>query len=233
MKQWQICLWGMLLAFAAMCATAQPKLEITEGRTFDLGTISRGAVVTHNLTLKNSGSETLKLGPIEASCGCTGAIASSESLKPGETTTLAITFNSRNFTGQVHKTVTVRTTPSTDNPLVVEFTATIIDEITLQPQQLWFKDAEIGRSSKVIVIITNNGKDPLKLTGWHSQLAGLTLTLPAASVESGKSAEIIAEFVPQKVAPILSEAAFVNTSNQNRSELFLPVYGNAKEFKFQ
>jgi hypothetical protein len=224
---------GMLALLASTIGMAQPKLEIMEGRKFDLSTIPRGIVVTHQLTLKNSGSEALRLGPIEASCGCTGAIASDENLKPGATTSLTITFNSRNFTGQVHKTVSIRTTPAIDPPLLIEFTATIIDEITLQPQQLWFKDAQIGRTSRMTVTITNNGKEPLRLTSWHSALGGMVLTLPTSPVEPGKSAEIVAEFTPQKVNPILSDAVFVNTSNPNRAELYLPVYGNAKEFKFE
>jgi hypothetical protein len=224
---------GLLLVLSNALVSAQPKLEVVEGRKFDLASIPRGMVVTHQLTLKNSGPETLRLGPIEASCGCTGAIASDENLKPGQTTSLTITFNSRNFTGQVHKTVSVRTTPAIDPPLLIEFTATIIDEITLQPQQLWFKDAQIGHTSRMTVIVTNNGKDPLRLTSWHSALGGMVLTLPTAPIEPGKSSEIIAEFTPQKVNAILSDAVFVNTSNPNRAELYLPVYGNAKEFKFE
>jgi hypothetical protein len=233
MKRWHVWRWGILWLLACSMGSGEPRLVVVEGRTFDLGTVSRGMVKTHQLTLKNTGTETLRLGPIEASCGCTGAIASNENLRPGESTTLTITFNSRNFTGQVHKTVTVKTTPSIDSPVLIEFTATIIDEITLQPQQLWFKDAEVGRTSRVSITVKNYGKEPLRLIGWHSQLSGLTLTLPSAPIEPGKSAEILAEFVPEKVSPIVSDAAFVNTSNPNRSELYLPVYGNAKEFKFQ
>jgi hypothetical protein len=233
MTTYRIGALGGLVFSAVVLGFAQPKLEVVEGRKFDLATIARGIVVTHQLTLKNSGSEGLRLGPIEASCGCTGAIASDENLRPGEATTLTITFNSKNFTGQVHKTVSVKTTPPIDPPILIEFTATIIDEITLHPQQLWFKDAQIGRTSRMTVVIANNGKEALRLTSWHSALGGLVLTLPSTPIEPGKSAEIVAEFTPQKVNTILSDAVFVNTSNPNRAELYLPLYGNAKEFKFE
>jgi hypothetical protein len=233
MKRIHFGLAGVMVCLACCMAIAQPKLEAVQGLTFNLGTISRGMVMTHQVTLKNAGTEVLHLGPIEASCGCTGAVASEESLRPSTSTTLTITFNSKNFTGQVHKTVTVKTTPAIDPPMVIEFTATVIDEITVQPSQLWYKDAEVGRMSSRTVTVTNNGKEPLKLTAWHSGLAGLVLKLPAGAIEPGKSADIVAEFTPEKVNSILSEAAFVTTSNPNRPELFLPVYGNAKEFKFQ
>lgn len=214
-------------------ATGQPQLIAVEGQKFDLGTIFRGVVVDHHLTLKNTGTEALHLGPIEASCGCTGAIASSDSLHPGETGSLAITFNSKNFTGKVRKTVSVRTTPPTVPPLLIEFTATIIDEIACTPEQFWFKDAEVGKKSRMVITVKNNGKEPLRLTGWHSQIAGLTLLLPSTPIDTGKSAEVVAEFTPEKAAPIISDAVFLTTSNPRRSEMFLPVYGNAREFKFE
>jgi hypothetical protein len=214
-------------------ASAQPRLLAVEGEKFDLGTIFRGMVVDHHLTLKNTGTEALHLGPIEASCGCTGAIVSSENLRPGETGSLAITFNSKNFTGQVHKTVTVRTTPPITPPLLVEFTATIIDEIACTPQQFWFKDAEVGKKTRMAITVRNNGKEPLRLTGWRSQLAGFTMILPSAPIDTGKSAEVVAELIPEKAAPIISDAVFLTTSNPRRAELYLAIYGNAREFKFE
>jgi hypothetical protein len=222
---------GALVALSL--GTAQPKLVVVEGQKFDLGTIFRGTVANHQLTLKNTGTEPLRLGPIEASCGCTGAIVSNENLQPGESGTLAITFNSKNFSGQVHKTVTVKTSPATDPTMLIEFTATVIDEITLSPQQFWFKDADVGRKNRIVITVTNNGKEPLRLTGWRSPLAGFTLTLPSGPIENGKSAEITAEFTPEKASPIISDAVFLNTSNPRQPEVYLPVYGNAREFKFE
>jgi len=233
MKTRALFLLGCSGLAALSIVSAQPKLLVVEGKKFDLGTVFRGTVVDHKLTLKNAGNEPLHLGPVEASCGCTGAIVSNEKLRPGETGSLAITFDSKNFTGHVTKTVTVRTSPATESPLLIEFTATIIDEITVTPQQFWFKDAEVGKKSQITITIRNAGKEPLRLTGWRSQLAGFTLTLPSAPVDTGKSVEITAEFIPEKASPIISDAVFVNTSNPRRSELYLPVYGNARAYKFE
>ena len=35
--------------------------------------------------------------------------------------------------------------------------------------------------------IKNNGKEPLKITGWRCQLAGFKLTIPAEPIEPGKT----------------------------------------------
>jgi hypothetical protein len=221
-----------LLALLAATACAQPKIGYAE-KKFDLGAIYRGEVIEHSLILKNTGTELLLLGSIDASCGCTGTVASSKEIRPGEAGTLAITFNSRNFSGTVHKTVTINSNAVNEPRLVIEFTANVIDEILVTPAHLWFKDAEIGRKIRLSLTLTNNGKEPLRLSGWHSQLTGLVLVLPSSPIEPGKTAELHADFTPEKSTPILSDGAFVATSNSRQPELFIPVYGNVREFKFE
>jgi len=226
------CVAAALLTLLAATAGAQPKIGYAE-KKFDLGTIYRGEVIEHTLTLKNTGSELLLLGSIDASCGCTGTIVSNKEIRPGETGTLSITFNSRNFSGTVHKSVTVNSNAVNEPRVVIEFTAYVIDEILVTPAHFWFKDAEISRKIRLSVTVKNNGKEPLRLTGWHSQLTGLVLVIPSSPIEPGKTAELHADFTPEKTTPILSDGAFVNTSNTRQPELFIPVYGNVREFKFE
>ena len=221
-----------LLFLLPATAGAQPKIGYGE-KKFDLGTIYRGEVIEHTLTLKNTGTELLLLGSIDASCGCTGTIASNKEIRPGETGTLAITFNSRSFSGTVHKSVTVNSNAVNEPRVVIEFTAQVIDEILLTPAHFWFKDAEINRKTRQSLTLKNNGKEPLRLTGWHSQVNGLVLILPSSPIEPGKTAELQVDFTPEKTTPILSDGVFLNTSNSRQPELFVPVYGNVREFKFE
>jgi hypothetical protein len=212
---------------------AQPKIEVVGGTKLDLGSIYRGAVIEKKVVLKNSGSATLEVGQVEASCGCTGAMVSESKIEPGSTATLRITFNSKNFTGNVHKTVTVNSNASNEPRQVIEFTAKIIDEISMSAAQFWFKDAEVGRKATVSVVVTNNGTEPLKLTGTRSSLAGLTVSLPKGPIEPGKTGTITADFVAEKALPILSDGVFIQTNNPRQPEVYVPVYGNVKEFKFE
>lgn len=221
------------LGSLASLASAQPAIQIADGKSFDLGTILRGTVVEHKLTIANKGTEVLELGDIEASCGCTGTMLSRNSIRPGETGTLSITFNSRNFSGKVHKTVAIQSNAANEPRMVVEFTAVVLDEILVSPGHIWFKDAEVSRKSRMSLTVKNNGKEPLKLTGWRCQLAGFSLTIPVDTIGPGKNATLEAEFVPAKAAPILSDGVFLQTSNPRQSEVFIPIYGNAREFKFE
>jgi hypothetical protein len=223
----------LVLGFCAAPASSQPAIQIAGGKAFDLGTIPRGTVVERKLTINNTGTDVLELGDIEASCGCTGTMLSRNSIRPGETGTLSITFNSRNFSGKVHKTVAVHSNASNESRLVIEFTAEVLDEILITPAHLWFKDAEVNRKTRLNLTVKNNGKEPLRLTGWRCQLGGLTVIVPAEPIDSGKTVEVFADFSPAKAAPIISDGMFLTTSNPNQPEVFIPIYGNVKEFKFE
>lgn len=221
------------ILLTSIAGVAQPAIQIVENKSFDFGELLRGTIAEKKVLIKNTGSEVLQLSDIEASCGCTGTAPSQRSIPPGQSAVIAISFNSRNFTGKVHKTVTVHSNATNDPRVVIEFTALVIDEILLTPGHFWFKDAEVGRKSTQVMAIKNNGKEPLKISGWRCQLAGLKLAIPAEPIEPGGSAEVTAEFTPEKVNAILSEGMFLTTSNFRQPEIFIPVYGNVKEFKFQ
>jgi hypothetical protein len=216
-----------------MTAPAQPKLEVTESGRFDLGKIFRGAVVDHQLSIRNTGSDTLRLGSVDVSCGCTGTVVSSNSIPPGESGTLRITFHSQNFSGPVHKSVTVHSNAEGAPETVIEFTAQVIDEISLTPQSLLFKNADVKRLNVVTISVSNNGASPLTLTGYRTQMKGLVLKLPREAIPPGGAAEIRAEFTPEAAASLISEGVFLTTSNERRPEIFIQIFGNAREFSFE
>jgi hypothetical protein len=212
---------------------AQPKIDVVGGSKLDLGTMYRGTITERTVILKNTGTALLEVGQVDASCGCTGAMVSETKIDPGKTADLRITFNSKNFTGSVHKTVTINSNAANEPRQVVEFTAKIIDEIAMSAAQLWFKDAEVGKKTTVTLVVTNNGEQPLMFTGSRSNLSGLTVTLPSGSIDPGKTGTISATYVPDKAAPIISNGVYLQTNNTRQPEVYVPVYGNVKEFKFE
>lgn len=223
-----------LMTFVILCrAVGQPRLDIAGGSKFSLGKVFRGDVVERTLILKNTGTDTLLLQRVDASCGCTGTVVSSHSIPAGSSGTLRVTFNSKNFSGQVHKTVTINSNASNAHSLVVEFTADIIDEVLFTPQQFWIKDGEVGRTARLTVKVKNNGTAPLTFRSFRTTLEGFVLKLPDAALPPGGEREIVAEFTPKKAVPFLAEGVFLATSNPHQPEIYLPIYGNTKEFKFE
>jgi hypothetical protein len=225
---------GLVILLSFGCAVkAQPRLLIVEGDKFSFGTVYRGEVAEKRLTLRNAGTDTLVLDRVDVSCGCTGTIMSAKRIPGGTSGTLLITFNSKNFSGRVHKTVMIHSNALDKPEQVVEFTAEVINEILLTPSQFWFKDAEVGRLNKVVLTVKNNSTGELFLKSFRTALDGFTLRLPEAPLKPGAEIQMTAEYTPKKALPFLAEGVFVLTSNTHQPEIYIPIYGNVKEFKFQ
>jgi hypothetical protein len=175
----------------------------------------------------------LVIGRVAASCGCTGTVVSEDHIPPGKSGTLLITFNSRNFSGPIHKTVTVNSNSAGGPETLIEFTGTVFEEVLLIPSQLLFREAEVGRVSSQTVTVKNNGKENLLLTGFQTQLAGLTAILPSTSIAPNDSAQIVVEFKPSLVQSMLTDLLHISTSSKAQPDVTIYVYGNTKEFKFQ
>jgi hypothetical protein len=221
------------LALVGATGRAQPRLEVADGTKFTLGTIYRGQVIDRKLTIRNTGSDTLVIDNVSASCGCTGAMVSSPRLAPGESGTLSITFNSKNFTGEVHKTVTVHSNSSRNRAEVIEFSAKVLDEIAYTPLQFWFKDAEVGKVSRSIVKLKNKADSPLTLTSCRLTAEGFALKLPSEPLPPGAEVDLVMEFTPKKAVSFIAEGVFLQTSSPHQPEIYIPVYGSSKEFKFE
>lgn len=221
-----------LMMAAAYALYAQPKIQIAGGNKFDFGNIHRGQKVERKVVVKNTGNELLELGRVDVSCGCTGTVVTNGSIPPGKSGEVLITFNSTNFTGKIHKTVTVNSnTPG--GPTVVEFEGNVIQEIAIEPQQFWFKDAEVGRVSSAKVTLTNNSADSVTLTSYQSSRRGFSLTLPKEPIKPGGSVELVATLKPEAAIQVLNESVSIKTSSKSESEVYVRIFGSVKEFKFQ
>lgn len=230
MRKTRIPAWsGRVVGLLLLCVSgtvAQPALEIVEGSSFDLGNVYRGMVATKVLTLHNSGSDTLRIGHVDVSCGCTGTRTSRENIAPGDTGSLFISFNSSNFAGPVHKTVTVHTNIPGTETVLITFSGKVIEEISLSVRYLMFQNAKVHETTASTFRVSNGGTQPLSLLGFRSVLKGLALTLPSTPIPPGESAEVVVEFTPETAAPILTDGVFVSTNNAHQAEIYLSIYGN-------
>ena len=84
-----------------------PTMDFTE-KEFDFGTLKQGEKTAHDFTFKNNGKHDLIIRDIQTSCGCT-AVDSKKVIKPGETSSLKVTFNSAGKSGQQNKSITLIT----------------------------------------------------------------------------------------------------------------------------
>jgi len=83
-----------------------PKL-LLDRREHNFGKILPNAVVETSFTLTNTGKSELNIRSTLANCTCTVATLEKETLKPGESTKLKITFDSKGRRGKQYKNVAI------------------------------------------------------------------------------------------------------------------------------
>jgi len=84
--------------------SAEPKLEVNVAQ-HDFGAIPATDTVQTVFQVKNTGGKTLEISRIQTSCGCTAAMMGSQSLKPGESSPLKVTFDPRGKAGRQARTL--------------------------------------------------------------------------------------------------------------------------------
>ena len=84
----------------------KPKIKFDK-MEHDFGSIKAGEVVRANFIISNTGKEKLIIRKTKASCGCTLTKPAKKELAPGESTELAVSFNSTGRKGNQYKSITV------------------------------------------------------------------------------------------------------------------------------
>jgi hypothetical protein len=83
-----------------------PKLTFA-AKTHDFGTISQDQKVTTDFTFTNTGKSELNIRATKANCGCTVSNPDKDTLAPGESSKISVTFNPRGRRGKQSKVITV------------------------------------------------------------------------------------------------------------------------------
>ena len=94
------------LTEAQLAEAPRAQFDRTE---YDYGKIKAGEKVEYDFRLTNTGKKPLIIRKIKPSCGCTAAAPSKSELKPGESTTIHVTFDSTGRSGKDSKSITVIT----------------------------------------------------------------------------------------------------------------------------
>jgi hypothetical protein len=128
---------ALLVTMPSAFAEKGPLLRLVESE-FNFGTVSEGAVVEHVFGIQNAGDTDLTIQRVSASCGCTAAVASSTTVKPGATEQVKVSFNTLGFFGPKTKSVYI-VSNSTDKPeATVKLRGIINRGVTITPQRIDF-----------------------------------------------------------------------------------------------
>lgn len=82
-----------------------PKVKF-DAETYDFGTTAQNVIVEHKYTFKNEGKSDLIIRKVKSTCGCTVVKPDKDIIKPGESSSIKVTFNPAGRNGKETKLVT-------------------------------------------------------------------------------------------------------------------------------
>jgi len=101
-----------------------PRIRV-EPEGFDFGTALPNKTLRKEFTLRNFGDAELVIEDVKTTCGCTAALAASSKLKPGASTQLRVTLETRSYAGKLERQVLVRSNDPKTPLLTVKVSATV------------------------------------------------------------------------------------------------------------
>jgi len=127
----------LALALPAICLAQAPlprlALNITE---HDFGRIAPDRPVSYRFRATNTGTGLLTITKLNPTCGCTSTVVGRQTLAPGESTELEVTFNPAGQSGVVHKSVQVVSDDPTGPTRTLNFTANVLPAISPGTQEV-------------------------------------------------------------------------------------------------
>ena len=73
----------------------------------DFGKVPEGKKVEYTFRFENKGTESLVIKDVKTSCGCTAAVVSNNSIKPGEVGSIKVDFDTKSRFGRNSKSITI------------------------------------------------------------------------------------------------------------------------------
>jgi hypothetical protein len=151
-----------------------PKIVLPE-ETFNFGEVLAGEKVVHEFLIQNEGNRTLQIKSVNAACGCTATLLNSKEIKPSESTTLKITFDTSGFQGNKIKTVRINSNDPIRPTVVATVQGEIKKDIEVEPHRIYFGKVRKGESKKVDVVI--------KVRGANAQISDVSTKSENLSIE--------------------------------------------------
>ena len=177
-------LLSAVLLLTSQSVICQPKVELPEGFYINFGDVLNLKPAKRAISVINSGTDTLIISNVGASCGCTALLLSDDKLSPHDSASLMITLDARQFTGVVEKLISFNTNDK-DHPLVeVKFSANIISILQVEPEYIFIKTA-IGSPVTRELIISNISDEHVSILSVNSGLENLSFNISDKQISPG------------------------------------------------
>jgi hypothetical protein len=220
-----ICLISVTLGFS------QARISLGTDKQMDFGDVNAGTKLTHDVTIRNLGNDTLRIADVKAQCGCTATMLSNNTVGPHDSTKLNVVFNSAGYQpGKVTKHVYITSNDSGSHGIyTLEFVATVITPIMIDPSYFGFNNARLDTVYKKSLTITNKSKNPISIDSLSGNTEQITFSLGKTKLGPGEQTTIEAVLHPVKAGSYQgSVTLFTSVSDQPRLDIKYVAWINRK-----
>jgi hypothetical protein len=133
----------------------QAPKAVVDTPLYDFGSALEGTMVKHTFTIKNTGQGYLEIRGVKTSCGCTTGDPSKTHVAPGDTSEIAVAFDTHFQKGHQVRTITASTNDP-DNPQVAMTMQGIVKkQVEAQPGEVAFGDVKRGSEQTKEVVVND------------------------------------------------------------------------------
>lgn len=191
-------LFGVIVPFS-FAQLLGPKASIKQTE-HDFKNIPEGKIVDHNFNIANTGGDLLKITGVRASCGCTAANPEKSELKPGESTSIKVSFNSSGRFGPQTKFVYVNTNDPANNEIRLKISGNVVSSEVASSgnnPKIYFPETQydFGNVKEGVVVshtfqFLNKGKTTLDISDIKTSCGCTAALVSSKKIEPGKKGTI-------------------------------------------
>ncbi len=222
----------LVLAASALAIAAKGPKVVFKEDAWNFGKSKGGENLVHEFVFKNEGDAALHIKNVETSCGCTAALVSDQSVDPGKTGRIKVTFSTRGYSGEVSRFVYVES----DDPVSPRVQLKISAAVDVQPQpridldRYGFDGGLLIEGDELIAPVTVFNKGELELRV-EASLPGAKILLngkPAAfpvKIAAGKDLELTVKMsLANRMGPV-REYVLLKSNDPMRTTISVNLSG--------
>ena len=192
----------------------------------NFGKATEGETLRHVFKFTNRGNAPLEVIGVNASCGCTSALLSSNKISPGQSGELEVTIATEGLnTPEISKTVSITSNDPRQPQVVLSLTAELVPEFVLSEQSVYFGTVPRGKEVTKEILVTIPPDQAVQLVSATTTDENVTVKLEPVAGSGGKKVRIIAVQKPTAPEGYHFGNLVIKTTSKLKPELRISVRG--------
>jgi hypothetical protein len=227
---------GSSFSFAQLIGP-KATVQVTD---YDFGNVEQGKMVDHNFMITNTGGDILKITDVRASCGCTAAKPEKSELKPDESTSIMVSFNSTGRLGSQQKYIYVVTNDPTNQEIKLKLSGNVLapgsslsseklPKIYLPEIQYDFGIVKEGMVVSHTFKIVNKGSSTLDIKDIKTSCGCTAALVSNKQIDPGKDGTIKIDLDTKNREGRMSRTVTVNSNDPEEPNKVITIYAEVNK----